>query len=311
MTSLNLSELQVFLTVANERSFSRAAARLHRTQPAVSQAIARLESSLDERLFDRSSKGGQLTQAGVILYDYARRLERLSEKAQEALRELQDLRRGHVLIGANEAAIHSLLPIIQRFRQQHPQAHVEVTRRQARQVGEEVLNRTLDLGVVTFSPRERGLAAIALGRDELVMLVPPTHPLAARKRVTMEEFRTEPVIAHNDPSPARERVLRIYEERHATINILIALPSLDGIKHAVAMGLGVALLPRRCALSEIASGRLIAVKVAGLRLPRRVQLVYRRSGEQAYAVQAFLEAAREINGVGEPAAEPGASVTAR
>ncbi len=85
------------------------------------------------------------------------------------------------------------------------------------------------------------------------MLAPPTHRLASRRRVTIEEVGRETVIAHNDPSPARERVLRLYERKHAPINIQIALPSLDGIKRAVEMGLGVAVLPRRCALAEIAS----------------------------------------------------------
>ena len=289
---MNLSELQVFLTVANERSFSRAAARLHRTQPAVSQAVRRLEESLDERLFDRSSKGGQLTEAGKILLDYAKRLERLTQEAHGAMRELQDLRRGHVLIGANEAAAHVLLPVIKQFREEHPQAQVEVSRQPARQIAEEVLNRTLDFGVLTFSPRERGLVGLPLGEDELVMLVDPGHPLAKRRKITMEEFRRQTVIAHNDPSPARERVLRLYEERHTPINIQIALPSLDGIKRAVEMGLGVALLPKRCALSELASGRLKAVTVPGLQLPRQVQLIYRRSGEMSHAAEAFLKVAR-------------------
>ena len=250
---MNFSELQVFLAVARERSFSRAATHLHRTQPAVSQSVRRLEESLHERLFDRSSKGGRLTEAGKILLDYAERLERLTQEAQGAVRELQDLRRGHVLIGANEAAINVLLPVIARFREGHPQAQVEVSRRPARQIAEEVLNRTLDFGVLTFSPRERGLQSLPLGEDELVMLMHTAHPLAKRRTVTMAELGRQTVIAHNDPSPARERVLRLFEERHASINIQIALPSLDGIKHAVEMGLGVALLPRRCALSEIAS----------------------------------------------------------
>ena len=230
---LNLSELQVFLTVANERSFSRAAERLHRTQPAISQAIKRLEESVSEKLFDRSSKGGQLTEAGRVLLDYAKRVERLTNDAQGALKELQDLRHGHVLIGANEAAIHVLLPGVQGFRKQHPEAEVEVTRTPARQITEEVLNRTLDFGILSFSNPQRGLTTLTLGEDELVMLVNPSHRLANRKKVTMEEFRRETVIAHNDPSPSRERVLRLYEERHTPINIQIALPSLDGIKQAV------------------------------------------------------------------------------
>ena len=288
---MNLSELQVFLAVAHERSFSLAAVRLHRTQPAVSQAIKRLEDSLNERLFDRSSKGGQLTEAGKILQDYAERLDRLTDKAKAAILELQELRRGHVLIGANEAAIHVLLPVIERFREDHPQAQVEVTRRPSRQIAEEVLSRTLDFGVLTFSPHERGLESITLGEDELVMLIHMAHPLAKRRKVTMEELGRQTVIAHNDPSPAREQVLRLFEEQHSSLNIQIALPSLDAIKHAVERGLGVALLPRRCALSEISNGRLKAIKVTGLRRPRHVRLIYRRSSERSRAAEAFLKAA--------------------
>ena len=192
---MDIAELQVFLAVATERSFSRAAARLHRTQPAVSQAIKRLEEELDERLFDRSSKGGQLTEAGKILLDYAGRLTRLRDEAEGAVRELQDLRRGRVLIGANEAAVHVLLPVVERFRQAHPQAQVEVSRRPSRQIASEVLSRTLDFGVLTFPPRERGLLSLSLGEDELVMLMNPSHPLTKRRHVTMEELGRQTVIA--------------------------------------------------------------------------------------------------------------------
>ena len=289
---MDLAELQVFLAVATERSFSRAATRLHRTQPAVSQAIKRLEEELDERLFDRSSKDGRLTEAGEILLDYAQRLTRLKDEAEGAVRELQDLRRGRVLIGANEGAVHVLLPVIQRFRRDHPLAQVEVRRVPARQMAREVLSRSLDFGVLTFPPRERGLQSLALAEDELVMLISPAHPLAGRPRITMEEFGRETVIAHNEASPARERVLRLYEQRHTSINIQIGLPSLDGIKRAVEMGLGVALLPQRCARTEIARGQLAAVKVPQLRLPRQVRLVYRRAGEMSHAATAFLDAAR-------------------
>lgn len=293
---MDLAELQVFLAVATERSFSRAATRLHRTQPAVSQAIKRLEEELDERLFDRSSKDGRLTEAGEILLDYAQRLTRLKDEAEGAVRELQDLRRGRVLIGANEGAVHVLLPVIEQFRRDHPLAQVEVRRVPARQMAREVLSRSLDFGVLTFPPRERGLQTLVLGEDELVMLISPAHPLAGRPRITMEEFGRQTVIAHNEASPARERVLRLYEQRHTSINIQIGLPSLDGIKRAVEMGLGVALLPQRCARTEIARGQLAAVKVPQLRLPRQVRLVYRRAGEMSHAAAAFLDAARAAAG---------------
>ena len=289
---MELNELQVLLAVAAERSFSRAAVRLHRTQPAVSQAIRRLEQELGERLFDRSSKGGRLTEAGTILLDYAERLTRLKDEAEGAVRELQELRRGRVIVGVNEAAVHVLLPIVVHFRKVHPHAQVEMRRVQSRQIPGEVLNRSLDCGLVTFPPGERGLLSVPLGVDELVMLTHPTHPLARRRQVTMEEFGQQTVIAHNDPSPRRERVLRLFEQKHAPINIQMSLPSLDGIKRAVEMNLGVALLPRRCALSEIARSQLAAVRVPQLRVPRHLRLIYRQTGESSHAASAFLEAAQ-------------------
>ena len=289
---MELNELQVLQAVAAERSFSRAAIRLHRTQPAVSQAIRRLEDELGERLFDRSSKGGRLTEAGTILLDYAERLTRLKDAAEGAVRELQELRRGRVVIGVNEAAVHVLLPIVVQFREAYPHAQVEMRRVQSRQIPSEVLNRSLDFGLVTFPPGERGLLSVPLGVDELVMLTHPTHPLARRRQVTMEEFGRQTVIAHNDPSPRRERVLRLFEQKHAPINIQMSLPSLDGIKRAVEMNLGVALLPRRCALSEIARKQLAAVRVPQLRVPRSLRLLYRQTGESSHAANAFLKAAQ-------------------
>lgn len=290
---MGLAELRVFLTVAAERSFSGAARKLHRTQPAVSQAIRRLEDALGERLFDRSSKDGRLTQAGRVLQGYAQRLLRLAEETEGAVRELQDLRRGRVMIGANEAGIHSLLPIVEHFRETHPQALVDVRRVAARQIGVEVLEGSLDFGVLTFAPAERGLASVTLGHDDLVLLTHPAHPLAKRRSVTMEEVGRQTIVAHNDPSPARDRVLRLFEQRHAFLNIQMALPSLDGIKRAVEMKLGVALLPRRCALTEIARGQLAAVRVPEpLRRPRTVRVVYRRSGELTHTATAFLAAVK-------------------
>jgi len=292
---MELTELNVFLTVAAEHSFSRAAQKLHRTQPAVSQAIRRLEDHLGERLFDRSSKDGKLTEAGRVLQEYAKRLMRLSEEAQGAIWELRDLRRGRVLIGANEAAVHVLLPVIARFRERHPQLQVDVRRVPSRQIGVEVAQGSLDFGVLSFQPAERNLLAITIAVDELVLLTHPAHPLATRKQVTMSEFGRETVIAHNDPSPARDRVLRLFERKQAPINIQIALPSLEAIKRAVEMQMGVALLPRRTALAELARGTLAEVRVPQVRQPRQLRLVYRK-GELSHAATAFVAVAKQYQG---------------
>src|SRR5881275_2642374 len=199
---MDLAALRIFLAVAQERSFSRAAAKVHRTQPAVSQAVRRLEVELGEQLFDRSSKSGTLTDAGTMLRNYAERLVRLAEETESAVRELRDLRRGRVLIGANEAAVHTLLPLIGAFRDSYPDIAIDVRRVPARQIAVEVQQGSLDFGALTFHPAEEGLLEIPVGSDELVLLVSPTHELAKRRQVSMAEVAAHPVVAHNDPSPA-------------------------------------------------------------------------------------------------------------
>jgi DNA-binding transcriptional LysR family regulator len=285
---VELAELRVFLRVAAERSFSRAAMKLHRTQPAVSQAVRRLEESVGERLFDRTTKDATLTDAGRLLRDYADRLLRLSDEAEAAIKELRDLRRGRVLIGVNEASVHVVLPLVLRFREAHPLVHVDVRRIPARQIGAEVAQGSLDFGVLTFQPAEAGLGTIVLGHDELVMLVHPSHPLARAREVNLAECGRQTVIAHNDPSHVRDRVLRLFEQHHIPVNILISLPSLEGIKRAVALNMGVALLPRRCAESEIARGDLVALSMPQIRLRRYIRLVYRKASERSHASSAFL-----------------------
>src|SRR2546421_2216044 len=289
---MDIAALRMLLAVAQERSCSRAAAKVHRTQPAVSQAVRRLEAELGEQLFDRSSKHGTLTEAGRVLQNYGQRLVRLAEESESAVRELRDLRRGRVLIGANEAAVHTLLPVIAGFRARYPDIAADVRRVPARQIAVEVQQGSLDFGALTFRPPEAGLLEVPVGSDELVLLVPPSHPLAKRRQVSMEDVAAELIVAHHDPSPARERVLRLFEQRHIPLRMVISLPSLDGIKRAVELKLGVALLPRRCAITEIASGRLVAVPIAGVSRKRQVMLVCRKA-HRSHAADAFLSVAQE------------------
>ncbi len=291
---MDLHILRVFMTVHAEKSFSRAATTLGRTQPAISQAVRRLEEAVGAPLFDRATKDGTLTPAGETLLEYARQMLRLAEEAGRAVRDLRDLGRGRLVIGANEANVHSLLPLLEAFHTRHPSIQVDVRRVPSRQIGVDLLQKNLDFGVLTFQPAERLLKTVPLGRDELVVLVPPTHPFARRRAITMQDFGAQPIIAHNDPSPARERVLRLFQARHAPLNIVMSLPSLDAIKRAVESGLGIALLPRRCALAEIGRKQLAAVRLPELRLPRHVRLVYRAGGALHPAAAALLEVAKTL-----------------
>ena len=154
---MELAELRVFLKVAAERSFSRAAMKLHRTQPAVSQSVRRLEESVGERLFDRATKDATLTDAGRLLRDYAERLLRLSEEAEIAVKDLRDLRRGRVLIGANEASVHVVLPLIARFRESHPSLKV---------IAGGLISNLMQVDALV----KAGVDAVSLSRPELWVL---------------------------------------------------------------------------------------------------------------------------------------------
>jgi DNA-binding transcriptional LysR family regulator len=290
---MDVGSLRVFMAVAQERGFSRAAVRLFRTQSAVSQAVRRLEEVLKVELFDRTTHEVRLTEAGRTLVGYAERVLAVTEEATRAVRDLRDLRRGRVVIGANEAGVEVLLPFIGRFRESHPGVEFEVKRSPSRLLAAEVLAAALDFGVVAFSPPEEGLRTVVLASDELVVLSYPKHPFAKKERVTLAEFGAATVIAHSDPSPARERVLRTYAERGVALNIKVSLPSLDGVKRAVERGMGVALLPRRTAFSEIESGRLAATTLPELRRPRDLRLVYRAAGNFGNAAHAFLDLVRK------------------
>src|SRR5689334_5369861 len=140
---MELQELRAFVSVVTEGSFSRAAARLQRTQPAISQAVRRLEAELGQRLFDRSSNPGVLTEAGKVLRDYAERILRIADEAQESVREVEQLRRGRVVIGANDAAVPILLPLIANFQTTYPSILVDIRRIHARHIPIEVMQGNL------------------------------------------------------------------------------------------------------------------------------------------------------------------------
>lgn len=288
---MDLSELRAFLSVISDGSFSRAAARLGRTQPAISQAIRRLETDLGQRLFDRASNPGTLTEAGKVLRDYAERVVALADEAYRSVREIEQLQRGRLLIGTNDAGVPTLLPLLQKFHKLCPNILVDIRRVHARHIPVEVLHGNLDFGLMTFHPRDRRLREVALADDEMVVVVSPRHRFAKQAEVSFTEWAQEPIIFHNDPSPARDRAMRLAEERNAPLNVRVAIPTLDGIKLAVEMGMGVSLLPQRYVMSELRRKQLVAVPMPELRLPRAVRLVYRHGRRLSHSARAFLDIA--------------------
>ena len=290
---MDISQLEVFLSVAQEKSFSRAAESLHRTQPAVSQAVRRLEAGLGEPLFDRSSKDGTLTAAGKVLFDFAQQMMNLRQHAHSAIRELRDLHRGKLTLSANEYTVMGLLPLIPTFRARHPHIKIEVKRSLASRIPSEILGRDAEIGVVTFKPSDASISSMPVISDQLALIVAPEHPLAARETVSVRELGAETFIAHNVPSPYRERVIKTFEKYCTPLNISTEMPTLEAIKRMVEDRMGVALVPRLTAQTEIERGLLVGLNVKEMRLERKLHLIYRKGASLSHAAKAFLRVARD------------------
>jgi len=288
---MDLAQLEVFLTVAREGRFSRAAVKLYRTQSAVSQSIRKLEEDVGESLFDRSSRDGLLTDAGRTLLEYAERLLNLRKDAQEALVELRELQKGKLVIAANEFTALYLLPVLAEFRRLHPMIKITVQRALGSHIPDDVMRHSSELGVLTYDPEEAQLHSIIVYLDVLIFVVPPRHPLASERQVSIRQLGVESFVAHIVSSPYREKVIQAFKRHKTPLHMDIELPTLQAIKRFVAMGNGVALVPEISVETELARGELVRIPVRELRLHRKLRLVYRKSASLSHAARAFLKVA--------------------
>lgn len=291
---MDLTQLETFLAVAEEKSFSRAAQRMNRTQPAVSQVIRKLEESLGETLFDRASRDGSLTAAGVLLREYAVRLLALRREATSALGELKSLERGKLQLAANEYTCMYLLPAIDAFRRQFPHISVTVHRMLASRIPEELSLRTFEIGVISFRPDPGQFRAISVYGDSLAFIVSPKHPLARAQRVSITDLGQQDFIAHHVTSPLRRKVIEAFQRHRTPLNMVIELPTIEAIKRFVAMGNGVALVPHITVARELETGDLVRVPIDELDVKRVLRLVHRRQATLSYAARAFLKTVRSI-----------------
>jgi DNA-binding transcriptional LysR family regulator len=291
---MELHQLETFLAVAEEHSFSRAAVRLHRTQPAISQVIRKLEASVGETLFDRKARDGSLTAAGVLLHDYALRLLALRREAASALGELKNLERGSLQLAANEYTCMYLLPAIDRFRREFPHITVAVHRMLASRIPAELNLRAFEMGVISYHPDPVEFRTIAVYGDSLAFVVSPSHPLAGVGQVSIKDLGKELFIAHNVASPLRRKVLEAFQRYRTPLNMDVELPTIEAIKRFVAMGNGVALVPHLTVARELQTGDLVRVTVDELEVKRVLRLIIRRKSTLSYAAKAFLQTVRAL-----------------
>jgi DNA-binding transcriptional LysR family regulator len=297
---MDLFQLETFLAVAQSGSFSGAAKVVHRTQPAVSQVVRKLEEELGEPLFDRSSRDGRLTDAGKVLQEYALKMLNLRREARASIEELRQFQRGTLVLAANEFTSLYLLRVLEDFRKFSPMIKVAVQRGLASGIANQVADHTVELGVLSFRPENPLLQSIVVYRDELVLVVPTSHPLAGAKTVSIRQLGAESFVAHNVVSPYRLKVLEAFKRHKTPLNMDVEMPTLEAIKRFVALGNGVALVPRISVEPELARGELIVVAVRELQLERRLRIIYRKGGSLSHAGRAFLKVAESMasNGKG-------------
>ena len=286
---MELYTLQVFLTVATERSFSRAAEKLLRTQPAVSLALQRLESELGEKLIDRSGKELILTDAGRTVLEYARRFENLRQELENSLAELRDNSAGRLTIGANESTTLYLLQHIERYRKLYPKVKVQVRRSLSSKIPNELIDGNLELGVISYNPDDERITSTVIYTDALAFVVSPQHRFAHRKTVSLTELGQETFIAHNVVSPYREVVLREFQRHKVPLRMDVEMPTIETIRKLVQNNDGVAFMPRMCVEAEIEQGTLCEIKVKELHVERKIRLVYPARRALSHAAKAFLE----------------------
>ena len=286
---MELSTLKVFMTVADERSFSRAAEKLSRTQPAVSLALQRLETELGEKLLDRSAKEVVLTDAGRAVLEYARRFQNLELELGNSMAELRDHSAGRLVIGANESTGLYLLRHIERYRRLYPKLKVQVRRSFSSRIPAEIMDGNLELGVISYQPRDERLRSRVIFADSLAFVVSPKHRFAKRHTVPLAELGEETFVAHNVVSPYRDLVLREFQAHRVPLRMDIEMPTIETIRKLVQNNMGVAFLPRMCVEQEIEQGTLCEVRVKELHVERKIRLIYPTRRVLSHAARAFLE----------------------
>ncbi|BDU76447.1 LysR family transcriptional regulator [Mesoterricola sediminis] len=287
---MHFADLEILLCIAQEGRFTWAARKLNRSQPAVSMAVRRLEAAFGERLLGRNSHRVVPTEAGRLVLAMAERVLQLREATQRGLRNLEGGGRGLLRIVAPELlATYLLPPLLEAFHARAPGVRIEVVQGPSSDVLKGVADDDFDFGFLAFAPGSGDLVHRSLFVDPLMLCVPPGHPLERLPNVTWAHLRCWPLIAHSRPTPTRRRLEFQLEQAGIGLANAMELPSLEAIKHFVAAGAGIAILPRLCLEAERAEGRLAAIPLPGAPIARDIRVVHRRQPRWCPAARAFQD----------------------
>jgi len=288
---MNLNHLAIFYAVAQESSVTLGAERLHISQPAVSKQLQELEKSLGTPLFDRLPRGVRLTEAGQLLAGYARRLFGLEAEVETALAEMRGLERGRLSVGASMTIGGYLLPeLLARFHQKYPGIELLLEIANTEEVQQRLLEGTVDVGLTEGLLEHSELETVVFREDEIVVIVPPGHPLLSEGTITAARVCQEPFVVREEGSGTRAVVERAFAERGLAPRPAMLLGNIEAIKRAVTAGAGIAMVSALTVGLELEAGKLVVVSVSDLSVRRSLHCLHLRGRHQSRAARAFTAA---------------------
>ena len=301
---MDLDQLHTFLEIVRLKSFSKAALTCYRTQPAISAQVRALETELNTSLFERLGTRIALTTAGRILAEYAEQILDLRRRAQDQINELERVPRGELVIAANEATCIYVLPqVFSQYKKSFPNVQLLVDRSYGARVVEAVVDNLADFGITQLPVQQKKLAVANIHSDEIKLLTPPKHPLAAKKSVTARDLLGEPLLLPKTGT-TRARLNVWMEPVESEIRVSMELDSTEMIKRFVMAGLGLSFLAGSLCEEEVAQGRLAAISLGPEPMIRKLALIYRKDKALSKAALGFIQVILENAGEQDPAANP-------
>ncbi|PYX97697.1 MAG: LysR family transcriptional regulator [Acidobacteria bacterium] len=288
---MDLDQLNSFLEVAKHSSFSKAAERCFRTQPAISSQIRALEEEVGAKLFDRSGAKVSLTVAGKAFQTYAEEALRALRSVKMTIAEMERTPRGEIVVGANEATCLYVLPeVFADFKRQYPKVSVSIQRAETAKTLESVIDQTVDFGVVSMPVKDSRLDALPIHHDELVLITSPGHALAQLSHARLEEIAKYPLVLPK-LGRTRDAIDDVFEEARLKLHVSMELDSSELLKRFVAADVGVGFVARSNISDEIRAGTLSALSFIDPPISRDLALVHRKDKTLSRAARAFMEIA--------------------
>jgi DNA-binding transcriptional LysR family regulator len=293
---MDFDQLHTFIEVARHRSFSRAAEKRFRTQPAISSQIRAIEEEVGAKLLDRSGGKVSLTAPGKLFLAYAEQTLASRKDLLTAIAETEQHPRGEIVVGANEGTCLHILPeVFADFRKRYPSVAVGIRRADYARILESIIENSVDFGIVSLPVTDARLAVHLIHRDELVVITPPHHPLARIESAKVAEVARFPLIMPK-AGHTRDALDSLFRERHLKPRYAMELDSSELLKRFVGADVGVGFIARSNAQGDVRARFLAAIPLADAQIRRDLALVFRKDKALSRAAQAFVETTRKLKG---------------